>query len=540
MICEHVDTTSSFLGHNNRLRSLASLARTSKLIGGVALDVLWREQDTVMHALKCMPSDAWAETPGRGKTKIFRLLRSITPADWERPLVYLQRIRTLDCRFTPALSVETLEAMVHSLPEEFICRNLRSLSWPPKSSTMDAWAPYLDRFLGPGIESITITLDDSEAQLSILPMLALKYPNLKRADIEGPSSSSELCRSLSTFACGLNRIETLNIATLNRAAFQHLSHLPSLKCLNLYAPEAGDLDTHTIVSSIPPPTSFPVLRYLDFFSTTIEFAIEFLQGLSRCPVQDFDVNTRVLTTKTVTRTFYIALAKHLSHSTLKELSVNGDYCEFVVPDPDLDEIEQYAVSGRALAELFCFVNLTLVDLRPPVGFKINDVTAWDMARSWPRIQTLALRACTDVHCRPAMTLKGLVAFATHCPVLTELGISFNASTIPYSSEKFLAELTVAPQMKLRELHVGQSPISQPAAVARFLSATFPNLTKIATEWEYTHYDFDPDDDDDAFIEPRHRKWLQVHDMVPVLTAVRKEERRRWRGISPSSSESEDE
>jgi hypothetical protein len=64
MICGQLDAqldnplSNRWYQHASR-SSLARLARTSTTFLDPALNVLWRHQGTLVHLLKCMPSDVW-------------------------------------------------------------------------------------------------------------------------------------------------------------------------------------------------------------------------------------------------------------------------------------------------------------------------------------------------------------------------------------------------------------------------------------------------------------------------------------------------
>ncbi|KAF8130940.1 hypothetical protein K438DRAFT_1532978, partial [Mycena galopus ATCC 62051] len=129
-----------------------------------------------------------------------------------------------------------------------------------------------------------------------------------------------------------------------------------------------------------------------------------------------------------------------------------------------------------LSKLLCFTNLTHIDLCPPVGFDIDDAMAWDIARAWPRAERLNLTAATDVRHPPRVTLLGLNAFATHCPELRFLTITFDASIVPPFGDN--SAETIRAQLSLEYLDATRSPIIDSSAVARFLIALFPNLSSI--------------------------------------------------------------
>ncbi|KAJ6563244.1 hypothetical protein B0H10DRAFT_1119642 [Mycena sp. CBHHK59/15] len=72
---------------------LTSLARTCTTFLGPALDLLWREQFTIVNILKCIPDDLLdIEHPAGEKPKVY-LLRPIVETDWERARMYTHRVK---------------------------------------------------------------------------------------------------------------------------------------------------------------------------------------------------------------------------------------------------------------------------------------------------------------------------------------------------------------------------------------------------------------------------------------------------------------
>ncbi|KAF8134669.1 hypothetical protein K438DRAFT_1547219, partial [Mycena galopus ATCC 62051] len=140
--------------------------------------------------------------------------------------------------------------------------------------------------------------------------------------------------------------------------------------------------------------------------------------------------------------------------------------------PSGDARAEYIVDGSILAALYCFVNLTEITLKTPIGFDIDDAVAWEMARAWPRLKILKLTAHGRHEHLSSMTLLGLKAFATHCHELTALTITFDASKVPSFDDP--PEMIIPPS-PLRVLSVEISHITDPSAVARFLAGLFPKL-----------------------------------------------------------------
>ncbi|KAJ6495904.1 hypothetical protein DFH09DRAFT_1002248 [Mycena vulgaris] len=505
-------------------RDLAALARTSKGFQGPALDILWRKQDRLTNILKCLPPNLWEEMvgPEPGGPLQLRLTGTVQTADWERPLMYARRIRelalTLQDIYQAFPDACILDAISCSLPQELLCPNLRRIRWHPKKEFL---FPYIRLFLGPKITAADLTLPTTSApNITLLPTLELRYPELKELSIEGPSECPLLCRTSSMVAVDLQRIEILTFDTLDRAALQHLSQLPQLRSLTLQIPEVNDLGPPSLSLTTAPPHHhpFPALHDVHFESTTVEFTTEFINMLSDCRLDSVIMNTKVLATTMDTSRLYTSLASHLSHIALQSLWIDGD--DLTTSQPAT--ITNYLISGHALAPLFCFLNLTTLVLRPPVGFNIDDATAWDIARAWPKLKSLALEAASGVHHPTSMTLVGLRAFATHCKDLTYLTITFDASTVPpfdHSPEAMISH------HRLRTLGVSASPISDAPDVARLISDLFPSVVQIITLTESRGIE-DEMDEDIPEAWACHTQWKHVEVLVPIMAGIRREERQR--------------
>ncbi|KAJ7720081.1 hypothetical protein DFH07DRAFT_1009021 [Mycena maculata] len=353
-------------------KDLAALARTCKTFQDPALSFLWSKQDTLNNLLRSLPPHPWTETswrlPGHLPGRQVRLTGPVEPADWEVPLVYALRIRTLTLTSWPPdkfPTADTLQAISSGLPRDYLCPNLRTISWEPNRDTI---FPYIMLLLCPRITEATISFP-SPSSISLLPTLALAYPALTGLHIGGNLSESE-------DAALLERIETFSATNLDRAVFHHLSQLPSLRSLRLYGGELQDLrPAHLPPDDTPQDHPFP--------------------GLGRPPV-----------------------AHHSAKPSGRARGATGA------------AISEYLITGHELAALFCFANLVDVCLVPAIGFDIDDATAWDMARAWPNLQSLKLYTATEFCHLSSMTLHGLRGLAKYCQALKHLAVTFDASMVP--------------------------------------------------------------------------------------------------------------
>ncbi|KAJ7291672.1 hypothetical protein C8J57DRAFT_1458430 [Mycena rebaudengoi] len=396
-------------------KDLAALARTATVFHHPALDVMWRHQYTPMNVILCMPVDLWESEESARNESDFALARPITPSDLECPLLYSKRVKSMSmtpCELTLDL-FRILEVMKPFLPQGIFFPNLRQLDLCLKDERGDTILPYLSLAF---VTSICLELE-SRSSLPDLPL----YPALKRLDIfSGSPDPAHLLTSSSTSTCvrKLTQIEELALPTLDRAAYDHLSTLPTLRSLSLterardplpFIPPGG---THVFPSA---STSLDTIYDTCIHNGGGEWVLEHSVAVSKAKV-----------------------------------------------GPDFD--------GRTLSHLLCFSKLREVDISVRGAFLLDDAAVWDMARAWPNLVKLKL---TDDSSSPPITmLASLRAFATHCPELITLALTFDATVVPPSSD----EQPVL-HNKLSGLYVWSSPISSPTLVGRFLAGIFPNIER---------------------------------------------------------------
>ncbi|KAJ7165695.1 hypothetical protein C8R43DRAFT_1165272 [Mycena crocata] len=510
-----------------RRPTYASLARTCRDFQDPALNLLWRDQDTLTHLLQCLPSALWetiveesathrgrfiqtfasrlilfASVTARILTSSQKITGKVQPKDWDRPLEYARRIRSLELYHYrgegPGLpSADVFETISSTFPLSQLCPNLRYLEWRSPSEEL---FPYLCLLAGPKLTGAHLIV-----------------PRGNFSDIS--NSSLQLVRhTLSTIAMSFDRIEHLALNAINGAIFHRLAHLPALRSLDLtkwsWYQDTLDLSSFSDYPFLP-------LRTLKFRDTTIDFCTKFFTAISNCSLNSVYVETKTAASTNAMQAFYTALANHLSYTTLQELEIGEDeFHHGGMDSPDESAIADYVISGRVLSTLFCFGDLQRVSLRGPVGFDVDDAIIWDMARSWPKITSLALETATELNHPPSMTLGGLRAFATHCPDLNYLSITFNTSTVPPFDNSPETRLS---QRALTCLGVGVAPISDSGDIARFLSALFPNIVHIRTVIEWRQ-EADEEEDPEEFTQ--HTVWKQVEELIPMLNDVRREAR-RW-------------
>ncbi|KAJ7697265.1 hypothetical protein B0H17DRAFT_1197656 [Mycena rosella] len=448
---------------------LALLARTCKKFQEPALDNVWNYQSTFAYILGCMPEDLWDSPVHSVPVDELDVVRPIVPLDWDRPLFYLSRVRTLDLDFTEDLpSEELFQTLVLCLPEEHLFPNLRSLAWMVSDPAL---FPYIRILLGPRLTKLDTKLTASMPHLSLIPTIAVKCPCLTDAGIywdEPPLDIHQFLRqTTSLFVQTLTRIETLRVNDLDQAAFEHLASLSTLKSLTL-----ENLDYFPRVTS-PPRLSdtprFSALHRLEIWPGNLEVAIALIRALSGSPVASLDMTILVSPALAAISSLYRSVADSF-HATLREIRIYAcdpdDVVMFLTSPP-----EEYRIPADVLRLWFCFQNLTEIWLQYYGGFDLDDGLVLEMARAWPHLQSINIMPSSPTPVPRRVTVGGLSVFAHYCPDLVLVGIEVDATIIPAPGHQH-------PHTKLEVLNVGYSPIADPSTVADFIFGIFPAIAEI--------------------------------------------------------------
>ncbi|KAF7369308.1 Carboxylic ester hydrolase [Mycena venus] len=450
-------------------KALAALATTCTIFHDIALDALWRHQRNILNLIRCMPADLWEtveEIRYRSTNRTLRRRRGVVASDWDRVSKYAHRIKSLVCFDSgdgkPHL-FDVYQTLWQDFPGDYLLPNLESLTW---QHWKPSYSSFIELFLGPRITSIYVGAQDDD-RCPALAAVGQRYPDLVSATFLGlsvRSSASELQR-LSTFIRALTRVESLKVEMIDSEALRHLGQLTTLKMLHTTFPDW-----------IAPPamerSMFPALRdtHLSIDGDLSPF-IAFMRTWNNPQIQSFSTVVDYPRDLQHVADLYQVLATSCVQRHLETLKVYFDgHDRSFVPHP-----------GHFFAHLLAFTYLRIVEIRVPGGYNLDDATISDMARAWPYIQKLELAESSRRHDDPpGCTMLGLRFLAQQCSHLHSLRITLDASRIPPAAID-PAERVV--QDELVYLDTTLSPISDPWSVARFISAIFPNATRLASSWD---------------------------------------------------------
>ncbi|KAI0756766.1 hypothetical protein C8Q80DRAFT_1091762 [Daedaleopsis nitida] len=141
-------------------RSVSRLARTCKAFKEPALNVLWRDLDSLTPLLGLFPSTLLkrARRPGLGLTK------APERDDWARVLAYAARVKSVAyVEMSGNIAPSILPMLEENRPVPYILPNLTSLTWKVET------APNLERcrmFMGPHVEAVVLEVGSKSAKIN--------------------------------------------------------------------------------------------------------------------------------------------------------------------------------------------------------------------------------------------------------------------------------------------------------------------------------------------------------------------------------------
>ncbi|KAJ7851804.1 hypothetical protein B0H14DRAFT_2761052, partial [Mycena olivaceomarginata] len=418
-----------------------------------ALDIMWCNPGHVKNVLRFLPHGAW---DGIDEDSAFH--KPLVHSDWDRVRVYSGRVKFF--LFDQTLYKEkALETLRVCFPGQHLFPNIKTLEWHAES------------------RPLSLSLD-TIPYLSLLATVAKQCPSLTDVklllSLEMENNNIDHFRSLSWFLRSLKHLKNVTVPSLDRAALHYITELPTVVSLHLTN------QFPITISTTPGSRPFASLKNL-YIWTTMNVLSGIITLLKHAPITCIEVTWPTRTTSDKIAQLYVAVVANCSRSSLSELVLNSESSKRQVSGAASTARDW--ISSLQLRPLFTFSNLTHVELSAPAGFALDDATVADMARGWPRIDTLRLFSSRE-----------------HAHV---------QSTLEAGNQR-------PRQLHLERLHVCRYPVAAPLAVAGFLSSVFPKLVSVGAHWGDAYADDD-----------LHKDWLEVNKVLPALQKARAEEQEYW-------------
>ncbi|KAF7979196.1 hypothetical protein HWV62_43124 [Athelia sp. TMB] len=252
--------------------------------------------------------------------------------------------------------------------------------------------------------------------------------------------------------------------SLNCKAFAHLSSLPHVQVLGVKVPNSDEFKRLPV--SLQP---FPDLREVTIWTTYLSTATEMLHRMKPSVLEVLIFHIEDTPCACDVDDLFATMVQHCCCTLKRVYGFQDEYSDNVGRT-------EYTYSFRPL---LAFPNLEYVWINACISFENMDNTLiHDMACAWPHLRELDLGSTSCWGLPSHVTLEGLLEFCKHCPELSSLGLTMDASsTAPPPPTPDLEASN--PHMEALRLGNSKIGVNQVRAVSRFLRRIYPNLSELS-------------------------------------------------------------
>lgn len=462
-----------------RHRSLPALASTSRIFERPALDVLWRNLQSVDPLVKCLPSDLFGIELGR-----MVLLKPLDARIWGILCKYTSRVHSITQSDRSAV-IEPLGSLMLSCPSTpaSLFPNLRKLKWHTDGT--HCAAEFLRMAFVPTLLSLDMQISSpSTIFLSVLSSLGTLCPDLQimnilfpsathdnlfpsaTRDILFPSATHDLLRKTSPFVAQsisqLHRLQGLFVWDLGNQGNEHLMQLPALRTLWLDLKASSAWGRRS-------PLQLPGFRDLDsliLLIDNLEHASHFLSSLQVIESENIGIRSTAAHPSTRSSTtlsqFFAILGETCDHNNLISFS--------------LLESTKVSTNLEIFKPLYTCHNLTRLLVEHSWNISMADEDLCQLVRGWPKLQVLNISRFVAINETTIPTFHGLISLLGLCPALTSITLVIDTTELDGIDLKTPGGGIC--NNHLEKLVLTNSPMESPLNVALILSGLFPNLLKV--------------------------------------------------------------
>lgn len=443
--------------------SLPALASTCRIFERPALDVLWRDLESVEPLVKCLPSDLFGIEKGH-----MILLKPPDAKMWGILCKYTSRVHSI-AQSCPLGAIEPLGSLMLSCPlaPASIFPNLRKLRW--RADGTQCAAQFLRVALVPTLLDLDINISSpsSICFLSVLSSLGTLCPHLLAINVRSPSATNDLLHKISPFIAQsisqLHNLKTLLAWDLGNQGNEQLMQLRALQTLwlDLKSSSAWERRSHLRFPG------FHDLYSLVLFIDNLEHASDFLSSLQ--VIRSKRVEIRFLTNhastspSTMLSHFFTILGETCDHDNLKS---------FAVPNSP----RKIHTKPDVFTPMHSCHSLTQLLIDRSWNISMADEELCQLVGSWPKLQVLKISRFVTIDDTTIPTFHGLISLLRLCPALTSLTLVLDTTQLGDIDLKSPGSGTC--NKNLKELVLTNSPIDSPLRVALILSGLFPYLLQV--------------------------------------------------------------
>ncbi|KIM47821.1 hypothetical protein M413DRAFT_15927 [Hebeloma cylindrosporum] len=550
IILRDPDTTTKLLEaiveSPNGRRSLSRLARTCRAFSEPALNILWRELDSIAPVIGLFPGQLLKKSrkPGMGLSRLPR------EEDWKAIMKYSERIQRISYDETANNIAPSIFSILEECrPTTYILPRLQELTWKVET------AAALERctiFLHPDLHTINLDIGSKFQKISDFLTDMSSRTKLKGFSFTSPTYLPDNFTELLARQDALEKIALVAPGALSPGVGRWVASLPHLKHLQLdlsgrspiavegffdqLRPSSGDSTPSSIGSrdsgvfsgeeldfteirksalrltgDLPSKGSFTTLKKLQLTGEVANIAV-FLKHLDHAAITCLELVIEDPPDKADWQDLSELICEHLAESlqVLRIAATPSSKFADLVRSTSRAEPPTGRLSLERLVGLTSLIRLD-IDLPESVVFTPADIQS--VAEACPNLEVLRLcpLARFPPPHSPKITLESLSPLMLNCRRLNTLAIVFNAAA---GSDKALTSRELSSKSMLR-LHVGHSWAHDPLQTSILLSHLMPKLELLKWFQEKNRV---------GFIEGHAKTWQAVSETFPHLQLLRATER----------------
>ncbi|KAI0706151.1 hypothetical protein BC835DRAFT_9218 [Cytidiella melzeri] len=528
-------------------RALARLARTCKALKEPALDKLWKDLDSFVPLVSLFPSSLMR----RAKRPAFGLARPPAPADWERVLLYAERVHSItyiECHKNVAQSIfPTLAAC----PQDHLLPNLETLIWKAETREgLELCRPYLSTKLqsftlemGVRAPKINDFLDEVMAKTKLTSFVFTLHSNIPENFVEKVQTQTRL-----------EKLALMLPGALSAKVGKWISTLPLLKSLQLDLTNAGSRAVECFFNDISPGSGYSTPSSVSGTDSGV------FSGDDELDFSHFRKSAARLTNDGPRRRPFAQLTQvNLTGEAgnvaifLRHASSPLTQLELAIEDPPVphewkelcmqvsdsfgstlqtlritpSSASRYAELSRStsrggdiqlrhltLEHFGALPRLQRFEIELPESAVFHNVDAEHLAHVCPNVEVV--RLCGQVRFPPAfgppyLTLEGIIPLTSRCRRLHTLAVVVHALN---GRDDIYKELELSSRALVR-LNVGHSWVKNPLETAILLSHIAPHLESLKWFNQASRL---------GAVDSHASAWQKVQDFLPPMQRMRLIER----------------
>ncbi|KAG6862181.1 hypothetical protein C0995_004263 [Termitomyces sp. Mi166 len=531
----------------NGRRMLSRLARTCRTLCEPALNILWRDLDSLVPILWQFPGHLLkkARKPGMGFAK------TPTEEDWEPVLKYSKRVRQISYNeHANNVAPSIFAVLEESHPRSQIFPHLIELNWKVETS---AGLARSSMFLSPQLRAVSLEVGTRFPQLDTFLADLTSRTKLTSFSFISPTNLPDSFTELLGRQHSLEKLVLMAPGALAPGIGRWIASLPELKTLRLDLTGRSMIAVEGFFDELRPrsgdstPSSVGSIDSGVFSDDEVDFS------LIRKSVLRLTGDLRSKGSFAQIRKLHLTGDVSNIAVFIKHITIPLTQLELVIEDPpdradwhDLsalicekfgDSLQSLRVtatgssrfadlvrstsraepaSGRLSLEQFTYLScLKRLEFDLPESIIFTDVDVQCLAKACPNLEILKL--CPLARFPPAsgapkINLDTIAHLISSCKKLHTLAAVVNAK----GGNKDILSSIHASSKSLLRFYVGHSWIDDSLQVAIFLSHIAPNLETLRWIQEKNR---------PGFIEANARNWQSASDLLPHLQGIRLLERR---------------